>query len=90
MKLDDNGGFGSFGFDVAKETGELDENMNERKGYNKRPGRADDNYPSVTLSGNDSACFSLRAQIEVITRTMSFLATSTVSGSPKMEIKLPE
>ena len=52
MKLDDNGGFGPFGFDVAKETGELDENMNERKGYNKRPGRTDNNYPGTIQPGS--------------------------------------
>jgi len=29
MKLDDDGGFGPFGFNMAKETRELDENIDE-------------------------------------------------------------
>lgn len=31
VRLDDNGGFGPSGFDVTKETRELDENMIERR-----------------------------------------------------------
>ena len=38
MKLDDNGGFGPFGFDMTKETRELDENVDERNGRSERPG----------------------------------------------------
>jgi hypothetical protein len=37
MKLEDNGGFGSFGFDVAKETGEFGENVDERNSCSERP-----------------------------------------------------
>lgn len=55
MKLNNNGGFRPFGSDMAKETRELDENMNERKGRSQRRGRADHDDPSVTLPRNDSA-----------------------------------
>jgi len=35
MKLDDNGGFGPFGLDMAKETRELEENIYERDSRSK-------------------------------------------------------
>ena len=53
VKLDDNGGFGPFGFDVARETGELDENMIERKSCRKRPARR---YPGMIQLGSPSKC----------------------------------
>lgn len=38
MKLDDDGGFGPFRFDMTKETGELDENIDECNSRSERPG----------------------------------------------------
>jgi hypothetical protein len=32
VKLDDNGGFGPFGLDMAKKAGKLDENVDEGNG----------------------------------------------------------
>jgi hypothetical protein len=60
VKLDNNGGFGPFGFDVTKETRELDQNINERESRNQRCGRADHDDPSVTLPGKDLAWLSLK------------------------------
>lgn len=60
MELNDDSSFGPFGFNVAKETRELDENINECKSCSQRAGRADHNDPSVTLPGKVSAWLSLK------------------------------
>ena len=54
MELNDNGGFRPFGSDMPKETGELDENVNEGKSRSQRRGRADHDNLSITLARNSS------------------------------------